>query len=226
MRAPARPRAAALLLSLVSASGMLTLRPSSATALVTSDAASGSSPASPSEPEPSLRSRPWEVSLGVMMLLGFPGPGSAFGPSLRVSRTITPRTALGLLIAGPLSNRQHDLPNGDRWTARQELAALDLSFRLPLSRHTQIAVAAGGGVYHVNLRAQSAFGPVQHASSFSWLANASARFDLRLRADLALYTDVRVAVVTPVPVLQFTGRRVATAGDPALGVSFGIALTF
>lgn len=224
MRGPRRSGAPALLLSLASASGMSTLPCSSAVALAASDTASGSAPVSPSEP--SLRPRPWEVSLGVMMLLGFPGPGSAFGPTLRVSRILTQHTALGLLLAGPLSNRQHDLPNGDRWTARQELAALDVSLRLPLSRHTQVALGAGGGVYHVNLRAQSVVGPVQHAGSFSWLANASARFDLRLRPDIALYADVRAAVVTPVPVLQFTGRRVATTGDPAVGVSFGIALAF
>lgn len=161
-----------------------------------------------------------------MILLGFPGPGSAFGPTLQVSRALSRHTALALFIAGPLSNREHHLPNGDSWTARQELAALELSVRLALSRHALLALAAGGGVYHVDLRARSVIGPVQHRGSFSGLASASARFDFKLRADIALYADVRAVAVTPVPVLQFTGRRIATAGDPALGVSLGIAIAF
>jgi predicted PurR-regulated permease PerM len=109
MRGPRRPGRTAPLFVLVSIAGMLTLPRSfltwSAVALAASDAATDSASAVParSGPAASLRPRPqlWEVSLGVMMLLGFPGPGAAFGPTLRVSRTVTEHTALGPLGAGP-----------------------------------------------------------------------------------------------------------------------------
>ena len=108
-------------------------------------------------------------------------------------------------------------------SVRQELAAIELVYALPVDGPVVPVFSAGAGAYHLRI-AGAPDPPLQGATGDVWaaLAGAGVGAAIRLTDRVAAMADVQVLVTEPRPVVQLAGETLGTAGRPTFAGFLGL----
>jgi hypothetical protein len=176
---------------------------------------------------PELAAEPrWAVGLGGSWLESLGGFGAAFGAVARAEYLGMRGLGVAAMLAAAELSPGLAVDLG-HLAARQEVAALELAYRLRPGRRLQPRVAAGVGGYRMVARGEPARANVVGASQTVWagLASAGGGASLMLAPHLALFADGELVFVNPHPVVARAGG-LARAGNPSLLVSVGLQRMF
>ena len=183
-------------------------------------------PPAPAAPRPGLLEGV-TVAAGAFVLQSADGVGPALGPALRLSIGPPWPVARGafagrLTLAGPAVAPALSGPLGEV-SVRQELAALELVYALPVDGPVVPVFSVGAGAYHLRVSGapdppfRSAVGDVWAA-----LASAGAGVGIRLTDRVAALAEVQLLLTEPRPVIQLDGETLGTAGRPTFASFLGI----
>jgi hypothetical protein len=158
---------------------------------------------------------------GAMMLVQFPAFGAAFGPTLGAFVRVTDRSAIGLVVAGPLIGAEFSAANGSA-TMTQALGVLEA--RLSVLRPGAFAVgpSLAFGAYHLSA-AGRATPPLVSKDDGAWsaIAGGGVFFQARLWSRVAATVSSRVFGIFP-PVGVAVGDESAVIRFPVLETSLGV----
>jgi hypothetical protein len=160
----------------------------------------------------------FSLDAGVGVLAGAGGVGPAVLPLLGLSYRATPDLSLRLRAGGPAFAADLEVPVGTI-AVRQELASLDVVYRLPLAGDIRPFVLAGAGAYHLDVSgtAQAPYHG-QKGALFAGQVDLGAGAALRLGRRVAILADIRALWLMPKPIIRAAGAEVGSVGRPsALG---------
>jgi hypothetical protein len=174
--------------------------------------------------------RRWSLGAGGAFLKGAGGLSAAFGFAVRGSYAIHQRIGVSALLTEAPSRSDTATLDGALST-NQQLAALEVTYRLYRNAHVSAHLAAGGGGYHVNASwrggAVLMAGP-SNSSAALWAALLSAGGGgvMALGHEMSLFTEVRAVLASPNPVVYGVDRRPLKTADPSLLLSLGLQTAF
>ena len=162
---------------------------------------------------------------GLGWLQSFRGFGAAFGPSLRLTLPVAPRTALRASLLAPAITGDVRAAAGAAGL-RQELLLVEATRSLADGPVVPL-LSAGVGGYHLLAEGRAEAGysaDAVHAWALAIGGGGGAA--LRLTRAAALLLDARAVVLLPEPVVHIGAEEPARAGAPLLLVSLGVVASF
>ncbi len=164
------------------------------------------------------RSR-WGAEVGVQVLAGFGGVGSAVMPVGRVRVALARRLAGRLAFSGLGTRPRVDAASGSA-TVSQELGLFELVGELLPDAGLSPQVSLGAGVYHVGVTgtASSPYAGLR-GDRFVFAADAGAGLALTITPSIALSLEGHGLLITPYPVIRFLGVETARIGNPLMSAA-------
>jgi hypothetical protein len=158
---------------------------------------------------------------GLGWLQSFGGVGAAFGPSLRLTLPVAPRTALRASLLAPAITGEVSASAGAAGL-RQELLMVEATRALGDGSLVPM-LSAGVGGYHLFAEGRAEAGysaDAVHAWALAIGGGGGAA--LRLTRAASLLLDARAVVLLPEPVVRIGDTEAARAGAALLLVSLGV----
>jgi hypothetical protein len=167
--------------------------------------------------------RSWSLGAGGSFLNGTGGLGAALGFAVRAAYSDADRVGVFALVSGTPSARF-----AGALAANQQIAELELTYRLFQNPHVRSHLAVGSGVYHANARWSAATAvALAETNDTVWvlLVSGGGGGELALGHEMSLFVEAEAISTLPHPILAGPDHRTLTA-NPSLLLSIGVQRAF
>jgi hypothetical protein len=165
--------------------------------------------------------RVFSLLAGAMVLVQFPGFGAAFGPTLGGFVRTTDRSAVGLVVAGPVMGAEFSGANGSA-SMTQALGIFEARLAVVRARAFEVGPTVAFGAYHLGAAGRAA-PPLVSKDDDTWAAigGGGVFFQARLWSRVAASVSARVFGILP-PVGVAVGDESAVIRFPVVEASLGV----